>query len=75
MSKKQTPTSPRPFFTWTDDGNYRQHKSFAAAGRFARNTARPGKKIEITDVFHHVATVRVDALDRVWTDVVDGFYA
>jgi hypothetical protein len=63
------------FICWGDDGSYRTFASFKAAEKWARRHARPGNEIEITHGFHPVATVRADALDRIWTDVIDATIA
>lgn len=61
--------------SWTDDGSHRTHKNFATAERHARRAVRSGNQVDITRGFHPVARVKIDAMDRVWTDVIDGRYA
>jgi hypothetical protein len=60
-----------------DDINCRKFRSFAAAERHAHRrvaasaSERFAISVEITLNMHTVASVRLDGLNRVWTDVAD----
>jgi hypothetical protein len=59
------------------DDKFRTFRSFKAAERYARGyvaasaAGRFAVSVEITRDLHPVASVRLDGLNRVWTDVVD----
>jgi hypothetical protein len=62
--------APLPFEVyWNDHCNVRRFRTVKAAEKFARSKVVSGDRVEIYDECVQVATVRMDALDRVWTDV------
>jgi hypothetical protein len=64
------------FQVWLDE-NPRWFPTFAAAERYAHRYVAASvdergfsKRLDITHDLYRVAVVRMDALDRVWTDVI-----
>lgn len=66
--------APR-YLTRDTDMNVRYFPTFGAAERYAKRHVEHGNPIEITRGFHTIANVKLDALDRVWVDVVDTEFA
>jgi hypothetical protein len=63
------------FSVWLDDRAPRWFPTFEAAERYARRAVAASAsdtfaiRADISEVFHTVATVRLDGADRVWTDM------
>lgn len=67
--------SAKPWEVW-DELNCRRFVTLAGAERYAHGKVRStGRQVEICRDGYTVAYVRPDALNRVWTDVVDGTVA